>query len=291
MLSIFRPKRAHKPDQVTITPERKDFDFHDVPRHWFAGDPVLTHFLNALSLTFPDGERMFVDSVRAFRDQVSDKARQQEISGFIGQEAMHSLEHDSFNQMLAQQGYEREAEGGQALARKFIGIGRKRLSKKQLLAATAGLEHITAILAHRLLSDPALLDSIDASVRELWTWHAIEETEHKGVAFDLYQDVSGDYAMRVQIFLSATLALASYTSTYTMAFLKRDRLHRRPLVLAKGLWKLFGVNGLLLPVIPEYLQYLRPDFHPWQHDNSALIREWRALLGNDATDAAAGAVA
>ncbi len=98
------------------------------------------------------------------------------------------------------------------------------------------------------------------------------------MAFDLYQDVSGDYAMRVRIFLSATLALASYTSTYTAAFLKHDKLHRKPLTIARGLWKLFGINGLLLPIIPEYLQYLRPDFHPWQHDNSALINEWRDVL-------------
>jgi uncharacterized protein len=277
MLLKMRKKSARKPAHVQISPERKDFDFADVPRHWFDNDPVLTHFLNALSLTFPDGERLFVDSVREFRDVVTDKARQKEISGFIGQEAMHSLEHDSFNRMLATQGYREEAEGGQALAQKFIAIGRKRLSKLQQLAATAGLEHITAILAHRLLSDPALLEKIDPSVRELWAWHAIEETEHKGVAFDLYQDVSGDYAMRVRIFLSATLALASYTSTYTVAFLKRDGLHRKPLTVAKGLWKLFGINGLLLPVVPEYLQYLRPDFHPWQQDNSDLIAQWRGL--------------
>ncbi|PKM21491.1 MAG: metal-dependent hydrolase, partial [Gammaproteobacteria bacterium HGW-Gammaproteobacteria-14] len=251
----------------------------DVPRYWFDNDPVLSHFLNALSLTFPDGERMFVDSVREFRDRVTDKARQKEISGFIGQEAMHSLEHDSFNRMLATQGYKEEAEGGQALAKKFIAIGRKKLSSKQLLAATAGLEHITAILAHRLLSDPALIDKIDPSVRDLWIWHAIEETEHKGVAYDLYQDVSGDYALRVRIFLSATLALASYTSTYTLAFLKRDQLHRNPLSIVKGAWKLFGVNGLLLPIVPEFLSYLRPDFHPWQHDNSSLINQWRDLLG------------
>lgn len=285
MLLNTRRKTARKPGHVQIAPQRKDFGFRDVPRYWFDNDPVLTHFLNALSLTFPDGERLFVDSVREFRDVVTDKARQKEISGFIGQEAMHSLEHDSFNKMLAQQGYREEAEGGQALAQKFIAIGRKRLSKLQLLAATAGLEHFTAILAHRLLSDPALLEKIDPSVRELWAWHAIEETEHKGVAYDLYQDVSGDYAMRVRIFLSATLALASYTSTYTAAFLKHDKLHRKPLTIAKGLWKLFGVNGLLLPIIPEYLQYLRPDFHPWQHDNSDLINEWRELLDDGAAAA------
>lgn len=279
MLSLFRrPRSARKPAHVRITPQRQDFDFADVPHHWFDADPVLSHFLNALSLTFPDGERLFVDAVRAFRDRVTDPQRQQEISGFIGQEAMHSLEHDSFNRMLASQGYQQEAEGGQTLAQQMIARARDRLSKEQQLAVTAGLEHITAILADRLLSDPTVIERIDPRVRDLWVWHAIEETEHKGVAFDLYQDVSGDYPMRVRTFLFASLALASYTSTYTWAFLKRDGLHRQPLTVARGLWKLVGINGLLLPVIPAYLSYLRPNFHPWQQDNSALIQQWRQLI-------------
>lgn len=287
MLSLFRRARpAAKPAHVRITPQRKDFDFSDVPRHWFDNDPVLSHFLNALSLTFPDGERLFVDSVRAFRDRVDDPVRQQEISGFIGQEAMHSLEHDSFNRMLAEQGYREQAEGGQALAQQMIDRARQRLSKELQLAVTAGLEHITAILADRLLSDPTVLERIDPSVRQLWLWHAIEETEHKGVAYDLYQDVSGDYRQRVRTFLFASLALASYTSTYTWAFLKKDGLQRKPLTVAKGVWKLVGINGLLLPVIPAYLRYLRPGFHPWQHDNSALIEKWRELLDDSTAQAA-----
>lgn len=271
--------RKKPANALPITPQRMDFDFDGVPRHWFDNDPVLTHFLNALSLTFPDGERFFVDSVRAFRDHVSDPERKQEIAGFIGQEAMHSLEHESFNKMLAAQGYAEQAQGGQKLARYLIGEGRKRLSPKRQLAATAALEHITAILANRLLKDAELLQSMAPEVRALWMWHAIEEIEHKAVAFDLYQDVTGaDYLLRVRVLLAATLALASYTSKYTWAFLKQDRLHRNPLVLARGAWRLFGARGLLTRTVPDFLQFLRPGFHPWQDDNSALVAYWRAEL-------------
>ena len=286
MLSLKR-RKVRTPDKVSIQPQRIDFDFRDVPRYWAMNDPVVTHLLNALSLTFPDGERMFVDAVRAFRDQVQDKKRQQEISGFIGQEAMHSLEHNSFNQMLSEQGYREEAEGGQQLAQTLIAQGRKRLSKKHLLAATAGLEHITAILAHRLLTDPEFIEQLDPSVRALWLWHAIEETEHKAVAYDLYQDVSADYRLRVSIFLTATSFLASYTTRYTWAFLKRDGMHRKPLTLAKGMWRLFGYKGLISGTVVDYLQYLRPDFHPWQQDDSHLIAEWRKVLEQHAPQEAA----
>ena len=278
----MRARKKKPANTLTITPQRMDFDFAGVPKHWFDNDPVLSHFLNALSLTFPDGERFFVDAVRAFRDTVKDPERQKEISGFIGQEAMHSLEHDTFNKMLAAQGYREQAEGGQKLARYLIKQGRERLSAKKQLAATAALEHITAILANRLLKDPALLESMDPSVRELWMWHAIEEIEHKAVAYDLYQDVCGDYRLRVRILLAASLALASYTSKYTWAFLKQDNLHRNPLVLARGAWRLFGFNGLLTRTVPDFLQFLRPGFHPWQEDNSALVARWRGVLAETA---------
>ncbi len=278
----MRSRKKKPANTLTITPQRMDFDFAGVPKHWFDNDPVLSHFLNALSLTFPDGERFFVDAVRAFRDTVKDPERQKEISGFIGQEAMHSLEHDTFNKMLAAQGYREQAEGGQKLARYLIKQGRERLSAKKQLAATAALEHITAILANRLLKDPALLESMDPAVRDLWMWHAIEEIEHKAVAYDLYQDVCGDYRLRVRILLAASLALASYTSKYTWAFLKQDNLHRNPLVLARGAWRLFGFNGLLTRTVPDFLQFLRPGFHPWQEDNSALVARWRGVLAETA---------
>lgn len=277
MLKFLR-RQIRTPESVSITPQKMGFEFNNVPRRWAMNDPVVTHLMNALSLTFPDGERMFVDAVRACRDIVSDPVRQKEISGFIGQEAMHSLEHDNFNEMLAAQGYEAEARGGQKLAQVLIGRARENMSKKQMLALTAGLEHITAILAHRILSDPALVEKIDPNVRNLWLWHAIEETEHKAVAYDLYQDVSGDYRLRVATFLSATTFLLGYTGRYTWAFLKKDGLNRNPVMLAKGIWRLLGYRGLVSGTIPDYLQYLRPDFHPWQQDDSHLIDEWRKVL-------------
>lgn len=279
----FLQRKIRTPKNVTIIAQKMGFEFSDVPRQWAMNDPVVTHLMNALSLTFPDGERMFVDAVRACRDGVADPARQKEISGFIGQEAMHSLEHDNFNKMLSAQGYEAEAHGGQKLAQVLIARAQEHMNKKQMLAVTAGLEHITAILAHRLLKDPALIEKIDPSVRNLWLWHAIEETEHKAVAYDLYQDVYGDYRLRVASFLSSTTFLLGYTGRYTWAFLKKDGLNRNPLTLAKGVWRLFGYSGLISGMIPDYLQYLRPDFHPWQQDDSHLIEEWREILSGQKT--------
>ncbi|HEX6590538.1 MAG TPA: metal-dependent hydrolase [Moraxellaceae bacterium] len=266
-----------KPASVRIKPQRMGFEFDPavVPRYWADKDPVLSHFLNSLSLSFPDGEQFFVDSVRHFRDLVQDEQRQKEISGFIGQEAMHSLEHKSFNDMLKHQGYTELSEKAIGVAKYLIKMGQREYSPRTLLAMTAGLEHITAILANAILKNPELLEKMDESVRPLWMWHAIEETEHKAVAFDLYEDVSGDYKMRVRAFLSGSLGLTIFASVFTWRFLKQDGLHRRPWKLVPGALTL---GSLLLKIAPDYLDYLRPNFHPWDDDNSELIAQYKALV-------------
>lgn len=290
--NLFRRKRPiTTPQNVTIAPQRMNFDFNGATAYWFDNEPVQTHLLNALSLTFPDGERFFVDSVRALREHADTPELKRQISGFIGQEAMHSLEHDSFNKMLAATGYRKEAEGGQQLAQKIIAGGRKSLTPQQQLATTAALEHITAIMAQWLLSERGVIEKIDPTVRNLWLWHAIEETEHKAVAFDLMQLVNDEnYLQRVRMLVPATWFLLMYVSIYTYAFLRKDGVHKKPLTLANGLWQLMKPGGLLITVIPAWLDYFRPGFHPWELDDSEQIKQWREVLAeaqNNAKDIAA----
>jgi len=153
--------RLRTPDHVSITPQRLNLQFDAAtPRYWFDNDPVVTHFLNAMSLSFPDGERFFVDSVRHFRDRVEDPKRQKDISGFIGQEAMHSLEHTTFNRFLDSKGYGRITRAAEKTARHLLKGAYIRFTSHEKLAATAALEHITAILADALLRDEKTMASI-----------------------------------------------------------------------------------------------------------------------------------
>lgn len=73
-----------------IVVRHQQFSFSDLSLYYFKDNPLLSHLLTALSLTFPHGERFFVHSVRNVRGQVTDSQLQQDISGFIGQEALHS---------------------------------------------------------------------------------------------------------------------------------------------------------------------------------------------------------
>lgn len=287
MRLLSRARRATV--KQPIRPRRMNFAYQgmEATEYWFDQDPLLTHFMNVLSITFPDGERFFVDAVRALRDQVEDPERQKDISGFIGQEAMHSLEHKAFNDLVAGKGYEALCERALGVTQRLLAGARKHLSAKEQLAATAGLEHITAILADTILQRADMVEKMDPSVRPLWVWHAIEETEHKAVAFDLYQDVDGSYWRRQRTFLTGTAYLVAFTSYFTWQFLKHDGVQRQPLVMAKGLWKMFGYRGVVSQAIPAWFRYLRPGFHPWQDDNTHLLEQWRETLPEPAVSAVA----
>src|SRR5207248_3464639 len=157
---------------------------------------ILSHVAAGLSAVFPDGEDFFVRSVRHFRDQVTDPELKRQVAGFIGQEAMHGRQHRAFNDRLDELGY--PVKRFERLTKKGLAIRERVLPATSNLAATAALEHFTATLAELVLSDEETrgLFGHDA-VRDLFLWHALEESEHKAVAFDVYKAVGGSERMRV----------------------------------------------------------------------------------------------
>lgn len=282
---MSRPMKA-TPSIISIKPTRMNFEFgNQVPHYWLDNDPFSTHFISVLSTFFPDGERFFVDSVRALRDKVSDKARQKEISGFIGQEAMHSLEHTSMNDMLEARGLPANKAAKTALS--LLNFGRRFFGKRHQLAATVALEHFTAILAHRILSDTELMNQFHETMRPIWMWHAIEETEHKAVAWALYHDVKGHgYIERVAFMIFATTLLAIATAINQIRFMHADNQLWNIKTWAYGLNKLFGRRGIITGLTGDYLDFFKPGFHPWDHENSALVAYWREQLETAMNEAA-----
>jgi predicted metal-dependent hydrolase len=258
-----------------------DFQFDAaLPRYWYEDDAFLTHFMHALSLTFPEGERMFMDAVRAVRERVTDPETRADIAGFMGQEALHSRAHEALNQHLARLGYPAAAlEQG---IRERILANRPHHTKQSLLALTCALEHVTAIMGHHLLARPELQAQIHPAIRDLWIWHALEETEHKAVAFDVYQELYGDYATRARWLLISTLGLCTSVSVLQYWLLRRDGLADKPSVWLKGMWRLWGPRGLLLPLVPAWLAYFKPSFHPWDIDDSQLIEAHRKRFDDSA---------
>jgi predicted metal-dependent hydrolase len=255
----------------------------NLPRYWMGGDPYATHMLNALSITFPPGERLFMAAVRALRDRVQDPALKEQVKGFLAQEALHSREHSTLNAWLERLGYP-AAKFEQEVA-DDIAHRRSQRGPYQDLAVTCALEHFTAIMAESWLKHPELRERCHRDVRALWLWHAVEELDHKAVAFDVYQAAGGAYSQRAVTMLFVTIGLIAGISVYQAQLMAHDGEATNLRAWAKGWWTYWGPRGYFTRLIPSYLRYFRRDFHPWESDDSALIaqaeEELERLLGRD----------
>ena len=272
---------------ATATPT--DLDIHvrslsfgrdaPAPRWWLEGDPVATAFYNALSITFPQGERFFMDSVRRYRPLASGTLDGQ-IGAFLAQEAMHTREHLVFNRQVAGHGY--DLAGMEARTHATLTFTRRRSDIVQL-GSTIALEHFTAILAHALLADPGHLWGASQEASAMWRWHAIEEVEHKAVAFDTFVAATADWprhrrwSLRVLTMMGATWLLFLSIGRNIGDLFAQDGLR------GAGVWRrlggfLFFKPGILRQILSRYLSYFRPGFHPWEHDDRSLIAAAEASL-------------
>ena len=257
-----------------------DFEasFADVPKHFAQdGDLIASHLAAALSAVFPDGEDFFVRSVRRFRDEVTDPDLKRQVAGFIGQEAVHGREHRVFNDRLDQLGY--PTKRVERVVRKALAIRERLLTPKSNLAATAALEHFTATLAELVLTSEETRDQFGAeAVRDLFVWHALEESEHKAVAFDVYKSVGGSERTRVVtmkflrfgfvfgLTVQVVIALLGDRETYRRGRLRASwrRLRKSP-IMSRDVWV-------------RLCDYDRRGFHPDDYDTTELVATWRERL-------------
>jgi hypothetical protein len=245
------------------------------------GDIVMSHVLTVLSSTFPEGEKYFVRSVAAARDQITDPKLLEDMDGFIGQEEMHGREHQVLNERLAEHGY--PTTGIDKYVRGLFWWRSRFLSKKVNLAFTAALEHYTATLAELVLTDEQARNEVGRSTaRDILTWHALEESEHKAVAFDVYKAVGGGEVTRIVGMFITDLLFIGETSVMGLISLAKDRDARRhPIKLARSLGRLPRSPFVSLRALRILAQYHRPGFHPNDRDTRHLIAEWRQALFGD----------
>lgn len=255
-----------------------------LPKHWYADSPALSHFFNALSAVFPDGEKYFIDSVRAYEDMITDPELKQQVREFVRQEGHHTLHHRLFNQRLQALGVSMERCA--KIAKQILQRSRKEDSALMQLAMTAAFEHFTAMMGDWLLRQPQPGSDIHPSAHPLWVWHAVEETEHKAVAFDVYTAVGGDYWTRIRAMLRVSRIFIPRIHQMQIMLLAEDPAPVRARDLARCVAYLYARGGLMRDMIPSYLQYFRRDFHPWQDDNSHLIAAWQQIVQRSIAPAA-----
>ncbi|MBD3728450.1 MAG: metal-dependent hydrolase [Sphingomonadales bacterium] len=280
--SDVQDSTSHSPADLEIIVRDRRFGRDATPRRWWLnGDPVATAWFNALSATFPRGEAFFIESVKAFREGAGPKL-EAEIRAFVKQEINHTREHIVFNKLAESAGYDIGFIDTRVAEMLALTKDRPRILN---LAATMALEHFTAMLGHELLKDPVHLDGADGDLGELWKWHAAEEVEHKGVAYDTWLHATRDWS-RWKRWKVKSLMMAVVTKNFIIhrvedvsALLAQDGLTGM-----KWKWRIFSYltiyPGFLRRIIPAWLAYFLPGFHPWKHDDRALIGKFEGDFGD-----------
>ena len=273
-----------------INVRKPRFDFNsEIPNHWFADSALFTHLANALFLSFPQGEKFFMRSVQAFAKNVNDPGLKEEIKAFISQEAQHSLTHEKHFDLLREQGYPVDqilktyniyaSDGLENMAEKLFG-------KRMHLAMTAAAEHFTALFAEQAF-EYDIFSLMQPTMGRLAAWHAVEELEHKSVAYDVMQNENITYAERMTGLLIVSTLLSGVTTMGMIQLLLTDKevdlqqlLENAGLVLS-GLLPAGAAEkenkeigpGFLNDLVKGVLDYMRPDFHPDQRDNRGYVEQ------------------
>lgn len=269
------------PEGVSIVVRRpEELRFAEVPRDWFAGSRALSTALNLFSFIIPEHERFFIRTVRKYKSKVADPESAELLRAFMQQEAIHYQVHEAFNETRRHHGM--DVDRDQATIKAAFARIEQRFSLKVRLGMTAFMEHCTAIAAHQGLRKDSALPYMHPTMRDLWQWHALEEIEHKAVAFDLFKEAGGGYFLRI---FSAVLTIIADArlfgvlirraradaarqiadGTWNEPVLTAEELVRRNEAIAierRNTRKLFWAGAA----------YFVPGFHPWKIDDSRYVK-------------------
>lgn len=272
---------------------RMNLDFglttDDIPKYWMAGDPFRSRLVDAVQATFPDGERYFIASVMAYKNDVEDAELKAEMRDFAQQEGQHGRVHTDFNDRLARQGVNIKAFTKHT--QKLTNYRLKHYSRSYNVALTAALEHFTAMLAELFFAKKYVMADADERVKAMLAWHAIEEMEHKAVAFDVMRKVAKvGYFKRCLAMTHATVSFMLFVMIAPWFMLKMDGLSftQRVKQYAKGTGWMFGPRkGVFFRMLGMIAHYYRPGFHPNDLPNVHNYQAWLEGYGDQADPMAA----
>lgn len=249
------------------------FEGKQIDLSFYMNNQFATIFFATLSVFLTYGEDLVIETARHHRDLLKDPILKQRVTSLIGQEAIHSKLHNEFNDAIVELDY--PVHLYRFLGEKFFDHIFLKFPQPLKLSLMAGIEHFTAVLAEYMMAhEQNFYFSDDAKTRALWMWHMLEESEHKDVAYDVYQTLNGNYALRVTGFFLAyftILGLIPFSATLVPVLRKPQEM------LTAKFWKdarrgvklIFSPkDGVFGSTQARIFDYLRRDFHPNDHDAS-----------------------
>jgi len=270
---------SRTPDGINIKPRNLDFKLEQaLASDWLDNDPFMTAIFNAMSISFPSGEKNFIDSVRAYEDRITDEKLLQEVKGFYQQEAIHSREHRKYNKILCEQrGYDLQTLEAVYLDRLDKSKKNPQVTPRVMLASTVAAEHFTASFGESVLNNQ-LFKNVDETIATLWQWHSMEELEHKSIAMDVYQQIGGSYKMRSRVMRFTMWFFYKDTLKVAFKMLRHDKQAWKWRTLKSFAKFMFTKNGFIRLHVPAYKAFFKRDFHPWDVDSRPLLKQWQKKL-------------
>ncbi|MFW1801755.1 metal-dependent hydrolase [Acinetobacter nematophilus] len=278
-------------NQTPIIPIRHmkfDFDPAKIDHKFYMDAELASAYFASLSIFLTRGEDLVIDTARYHRDFITDPLLKQRVTSLIGQEAIHSKMHEELNEAYLIRDLPVK------LFRTWAGwafeYGFERLPQPMKLSLMAGIEHFTAVLAEYMMNhEEIFFRSQDEKQRAIWMWHMLEESEHKDIAFDVFQELSNNYLLRIAGFFPAliTILVLISAASFLVPFYRNPKnlislRYWREIPYNFGL--IFGLkDGVYGSSFKHIFDYLRPDFHPNDHDTSEFLEYYKEKLLNPET--------
>jgi predicted metal-dependent hydrolase len=259
-----------------VEPRDLRFDVSKVQKYWVNNDPWTTHWWNAILAAVPEGERWVMQAVRRNMLKLDDPQVRKAAIDFIKQEHYHAREGDVLNDALRAQGVAIDSVESSFL--KIRGLIEKYFSDGMQLSMVAAFEHFTGTISSVFVDHPELFEGMDPAVASMMAWHMIEETEHKSVSYDVFQDAVGSYPKRIAGLAIATLVFTIMTEYQRLYLVYKDGQLFNWRSALRALSFQFVYPGVMRRLASRYLPYYLPGFHPWDDDNRAKIQNWKRVF-------------
>jgi predicted metal-dependent hydrolase len=262
-----------------------DFDPAKLDHRFYMDAELASAYFASLSIFLTRGEDLVIDTARYHRDFITDPLLKQRVTSLIGQEAIHSKMHEELNEAYLIRDLPVK------LFRTWAGwafeYGFERLPQPMKLSLMAGIEHFTAVLAEYMMNhEEIFFRSQDEKQRAIWMWHMLEESEHKDIAFDVFQELSNNYLLRIAGFFPAliTILVLISAASFLVPFYRNPKN-----LISLRYWSeipynfrlIFGLkDGVYGSSFKHIFDYLRPNFHPNDHDTSEFLEYYKEKLLN-----------
>lgn len=282
------PPAGHK----TVTPPKvrspqwnfNDFSFESPNPDATENNVFRRAYLVGLSLLFPEGERFFIRAVKRYADQISDPQLKKDVKSFIAQEAQHGRQHELLNEKIFGSRYDVDSflKNWTGFAFGFL----EKFSEKYLpygggkleVAVTAAAEHFTATWGAAALKSESFAKFDSQSIKDLIYWHAIEEIEHKHVAFDVLRAVDDNYLLRIGGIAFLAVMMPAWVGLGFIYLLAQEKDVDLVALVRDAYADVSSENGLTRQFVKAFFSYFRPGFHPDDIDDERLVTEIAATV-------------